>query len=210
MIFFKHYLAQGHFNMLYTWASDARFEMFLPMQRSESMNNENKWKERYSPFIVPNSTPCALGKETNIIGHYRKKHYAAENVSLQVTAWTLPSFIPRGSASVSHWLISLCQSETKKHVFHCFIVINQTAQGKGKEKMQVIWKMLHLDNLNWSASAALETQKRRLPQSRRRYFDAGILFHSFDWQICQHCHFSLTVSPLCSLAEISFDYLPLS
>lgn len=43
-------------------------------------------------------------------------------------------------------------------------------------------------------------------------FDAAILFFpsAFDWQICQHCHFSLTVSLLCSLTEISFDYLPLT
>lgn len=34
--------------------------------------------------------------------------------------------------------------------------------------------------------------------------------HAFDWQICQHCHFSLTVSPLRSLAQISFDYPPLA
>lgn len=56
-----------------------------------------------------------------------------------------------------------------------------------------------------------EKKNRRAPQMSELFWCCYTFFPSaFDWQICQHCHFSLTVSLLCSLTEISFDYLPLT
>lgn len=108
----------------------------------------------------------------------------------------------------------VCYFVNLKKLFLCLFcvcgVIGQTAWGKDAGQLKNVTVRL---NASATYSKKALEKKDRWDDCHRfqSCFDAGILFFIvFDWQICQHCHFSLTVSLLCSLTEISFDYLPLS